>query len=151
MAEGDAVIYNCFKFGLLNGTYNLASTSGSSGHTLKMILVSGYTPNIDTHQKYADVSAAEFATGSGYTAGGAELANQVTTMDTTNDRGKFDADDVAWATLSIATPSHAILYDDSTTVPAADMLIMYFVLGTTAPNGTTYTLIFGANGLILLT
>lgn len=150
MAEGDAVLYNCFKHWVLEGVYNLAS----GGHTLKMMLVHDYTPNIDTHTAKADV-ATEYGTAGGYTAGGATLANQDCTLDTANDRGKFDADDCVWTSLTLstpATPSHAVLYDDSvSTTPVTDPLIMYFVLGTTATNGTNYTLVFGANGLILLT
>jgi hypothetical protein len=148
MAEGDAVLYNSFKSGVLSGVFNLAN----GGHTLKMILVNGYTPNIDTHAVKADVAAAEYGTGGGYTAAGATLAGQAVSTDTANDRGKFDATDLTWSslTLSPATPSHAILYDDTPSSPA-DPLIMYFVLGGTSTNGTDYTLIFGANGLILLT
>jgi hypothetical protein len=149
MAEGDAVLYNSFKHYVLEGVFNLAS----GGHTLKMMLVNGYTPNIDTHAVKADVVGTEYTTGGGYTAGGATLAGQDATLDTANDRGKFDATDLTWATLTLdpATPSHAILYDDTVSSPVADPLIMYFVLGATATNGTDYTLIFGANGLILLT
>jgi len=60
---------------------------------------------------------------------------------------------VTWTALgplSPATPSHAIVWDDTPTSPA-DPLISYFVLGTTATNGGDYTLQFGANGILLLT
>jgi hypothetical protein len=148
MAEGDAVLYNSFKHYVMEGVFNLAT----GGHTLKMMLMTAYTPNIDTHTVKADIVAQEYGTAGGYTAGGATLASQDVVVDTANDRGAFDAADVSWSalTLSPVTPSHAVLYDDTPTSPA-DPLIMYFVLGATATNGTTYTLIFGANGLILLT
>lgn len=151
MAQGDGVIYNAFKFGLLNGTYNLAN----GGHTIKFTLHTGYTPDIDAHTVWASsgVSSTEYGTANGYTAGGKTLANQATSQDNTNDRGKWDADDVTWTALgalSPATPSHAIMWDDTPTSPA-DPLIAYWVLGTTATNGGNYTLQFGANGIILLT
>lgn len=147
MAEGDGYIYNNFKEQVMNGEFNL----GGSGDTIKVILVSGHTPNIDTHAGYSDVSSDEYSTGSGYTVGGDTLTGQATSQDDTNDRGKFDATDLTWSslgTLSPATPSHAIMYDDTHT---SNLLICYWVLGTTATNGGDYTLQWGTNGIILLT
>lgn len=151
MAEGDGAIYNNFKEQVMEGVYNLAS----GGDTLKLTLHTGYTPDIDTHTIWGDtgVSTTEYSTASGYTAGGKTLGSQDVTQDNTNDRGAFDAADVTWTSLgalSPATPSHAILWDDTPTSPA-DPLIAYWELGTTATNGGDYTLQFGANGLILLT
>lgn len=149
MAEGDGAIYNNFKEQVMEGVYNLAS----GGHTLKVTLHTGYTPNIDTDTVWADVSSTEYTTANGYTAGGETLAGQDVTQDNTNDLGKFDANDVTWTSLgplSPATPSHAILWDDTPTSPA-DPLIAYWVLGTTATNGGNYTLQWGANGIITLT
>lgn len=140
MAQGDGALYNEFKKELCYGNINL------SGHTFKMLLVTGYTPNIDSHNGYSDVSAAE-ESGTGYTSGGATLGNKGVTKDTTNDRAKFDADDVTWSGLNVGTPSHAILYDDT---HATDCLVAYWEV-TTPTNGGNYTLQFGANGIILLT
>lgn len=145
MAQGDGVLYNDFKEQLLKGTHDL----GSGGNVLKITLHTGYTPDIDAHQVWADVSATEYATGSGYTAGGITLASQAVTQDNTNNRGAFDAADVTWSALgplSPATPSHAIVRNSDT-----NALIGYFELGSTATNGGNYTLQFGANGIILLT
>jgi hypothetical protein len=65
---------------------------------------------------------------------------------------KFDANDpAAWTSLgplSPATPSHAILWDDTV---AGDPLVCYFVLGTTATNGGNYTLSFNAAGILTIT
>jgi hypothetical protein len=149
MAQGDGVVYNDFKEQILKGVHNLAS----GGHTLKMILVSGYTPNIDTDQVYADVSGTEYGSSAGYTAGGETLGSQSVAQDNTNDRGVFDAADVTWTSLgplSPATPSHAILYNDTPTSPA-DPLAAYWEIGSTATNGGNYTLQFHADGAILIT
>lgn len=144
MAEGDGVIYNEFKFRLLNGTYNLAN----GGDVLKMILVGSHTPNIDTHNGYADVSVDELS-GTGYTAGGETLASQATSEDVTNDRGVLDADDVTWTGLNAGTPSHGILYDDTPTTPQADPLIAYWEV-TTPSNGGNYTLQFSTSPSAIL-
>jgi hypothetical protein len=144
MAEGDGVIYNEFKFRLLNGTYNLAAAQD----VLKMILVGSHTPNIDTHNGYADVSVDELS-GTGYTAGGETLASQATSEDVTNDRGVLDADDVTWTGLNAGTPSHGILYDDTPTTPQADPLIAYWEV-TTPSNGGNYTLQFATSPSAIL-
>jgi len=147
MAEGDGYIYNNFKEQVLNGEFNLAS----AGDTINVILVSGHSPDIDADSGYADVSSDEYGTGSGYTVGGESLTTQTTAQNNTDDRGEFDADDLTWSSLgalSPATPSHAIMYDFT---HASDLLIAYWVLGTTATNGGDYTLQWGANGIMLLT
>ena len=151
MAEGDTTIYNQFKAGILRGEYDLAT----GGDLLKITLHNGYTPDIDTDILWADVSATEYTTADGYTAGGKTLASQTVTQDDTGDRGLFDADDVAWAALGPLTPampSHAIVWDDGQTVPA-DPLICYIELGTTAPNGATYNIAFSSSpaGIVSIT
>lgn len=147
MAEGDGAFYNKFKEGSWDAVHNLAS----GGNTLKITLHTGYTPDIDAHTVWADVSGTEYGTGSGYTAGGKTIANQDNTVDNANDRSKFDADDVTWTSLGALTPdtpSHAIMWNDSA---ASDELISYWELGTTATDGNDYVLSFGANGIGLLT
>jgi hypothetical protein len=147
MAEGDGFIYNNFKEQVMEAQFNLAS----GGDSIKVILVNAHTPDIDTHTQYSDVSSDEYSTGLGYTVTGDVLAGQDVIQDNTNDRGEFDATDLTWSslgTLSPATPSHAIMYDDT---HGSDLLIAYWVLGTTATNGGDYTLQWGTNGIILLT
>jgi hypothetical protein len=147
MAEGDGFIYNNFKERVMAGDFDLST----SGDTIKVILVSAHTPDIDADSGYSDVSSDEYGTGSGYTVGGATLAGQDVAQNNTADRGEFDATDLTWSSLgalSPATPSHAIMYDDTHT---SNLLIAYWVLGTTATNGGDYTLQWGTNGIILLT
>lgn len=145
MAEGDGYIYNNFKEQVMEAAFNLLTD------TIKIILVSGHTPDIDAHTQLTDVSGDEYGAGSGYTVGGETLAGQAVTQDNANDRGVFDGTDQTWSSLgalSPATPSHAIMYDDT---HASDLLIAYWELGTTATNGGDYTLQWGATGIILLT
>ena len=139
MAEGNGAIYNNFKERILAGDFNLAN----AGDTLMMMLVSGHTPDIDTHVNYTSVSGNEYGAGSGYTVGGELLTGQAISQNNTSDRGEFNADDVTWTSLgplTPATPSHAILYS----ITASNQLIAYWELGTTATNGGDYTLQFGA-------
>lgn len=143
MAEGDGHLYNNFKEQLLNGLFDLSDDSAAS--VIKCILVTGHSLNIDTHAVLTDVSGDE-EVGTGYTAGGVTLANQVTAQDNANDRASFDADNVTWTGLDVGTPNYVILYDDS----QSDTLIGAWEI-TTASNGGDYTLQWHANGIILLT
>jgi hypothetical protein len=147
MAEGDVVFYNDFKEQLQLKIHDMDTD------TIKVTLHTGYTPNIDTHQVWADVSATEYGTGAGYTAGGKTLASLLVTQNNANDRGEFDAANVVWTLLgplTPATPSHAIVWNDTPTAPA-DPLICYIELGVTATNGGDYTLALNATGLYTLT
>ncbi len=147
MAEGGGEIYNNFKETVMMELFNLAN----GADTITLTLHTGYTPDIDAHDQWADVSGTEYGTADGYTAGGKTLASQAVSQDDANDRGKFDADDVVWTSLGAltpATPSDCILWDDTS---AGDELICYWELGTTATNGGNYTIAFGATGIILLT
>lgn len=147
MAQGDGFIYNSFKEAILEGLIDLAS----GGHTLKMSLHHGYTPDVDNHALWADVSGTEYGTGNGYTAGGTTLTGQDVTKDTGNDRAVFDADDVTFLSLGPLTPNppgHAILRDSSV---SGEMLICGWELGATMTNGGNYTLAFGLDGILELT
>uniref|UniRef100_A0A6M3IQK5 Tail protein n=1 Tax=viral metagenome TaxID=1070528 RepID=A0A6M3IQK5_9ZZZZ len=137
MAEGDGLIYNILKGKLFQKQIDMEND------TLKLALVTGYTPDIDTHVGYSDISGSELS-GTGYTAGGAALANATVTIDTDNDKAYVDADNVTWAAIDAGTPSHAILYSDTAT---GKPLICYWEL-TTATNGGSYTLAFDSGGII---
>lgn len=144
MAEGDVTFYNNFKEQLLiDGIGNMTT------QTLRVTLHTGYTPNIDTHQVWSDVSSTEYGTGSGYTADGQALSSVAVTQNNTADQAELDAADLTWSSLgalSPATPSHAIVRVDNSTDP----LVCYIELGTTATNGGDYTLQFNSTGLISL-
>lgn len=151
MAEGDGTLYRRFKSLLMEGIIDLAA----AGDTLKVTLHAAYTPS-QAHEDWADVSATEYSTGVGYTAGGKTLGSQAVSTDTSAHRGEFDGADVAWTSLgplTPATPSHAILHDDTPDTPITDPLIGYWELGTTATNGGDYTLVWSTtpSAIILLT
>ena len=147
MAQGDGVVYNHFKDEIPQARMNLATD------VIKLILVSGYTPDIDNHTVYADVSAQEYGAGLGYTVGGETLGGQSVTKDAPNDRSVFNANDVTWSTLgplSPAIPSHCIMFDDTPTAPD-DPLMFYWEIGVTATNGGDYTIQWNPFGICLFT
>ena len=139
MAEGDGFVFNNFKEQILNGELDLTDD------TIKMALVtSAWTPTIDGAVAYSTISANEIVA-SGYTAGGATLANKVVAQDDTNNWGNFDNTvDITWSSLASASPRAAFLYDDT---HASKWGIAYWEL-TTDSNGGDYSLSPHADGLV---
>ena len=134
-------IYNIFRAELLNGNIDLVND------TIKvMLLTNAYTPDVDAHTYISDVSANEVS-GSGYTAGGATLANKSVTQDNTNDRGVFDADDVSWPNSTI-TARYAVLYKDTGTPSTSPILAIYDFGSDQTTNNVEFKITWGANGLI---
>lgn len=140
-----SVIYNSFKRDIANGSIDLDTD------TIKVMLVtSSYSPNIDTHDKRDDVTN-EVANGNGYTTGGATLAGKTVTVDNTNDRAIFDADNVVWSTATI-TARGAVLYKSRGGASSADELICYIDFGSDITStAADFTLTFNAVGIIALT
>ena len=117
--------------------------------TIKVALVtSSYTPNQDTHDNFDDVT--NEVTGTGYTAGGASLANKAVTADTTDNEGVFDADDVTWSSSTI-TARGAVVYK-STGTASTSPLICYLDFGSdqTSSSGN-FTITWNSEGIVNLT
>lgn len=140
------VIYNSFKKKIMDGSIDLDTD------TIKVVLVtSSYTPNIDTHTQYSHIT--NQVTGTGYTAGGATLANKSVAVDTTNDRAKFDADDTTWTSASV-TARGAIIYkyvDNEGSPDDTSPLICYkdFGADVTSTNAD-FTIKWHADGILYL-
>lgn len=139
MAEGDAAVHNNFKEQLLRKAIDCIND------TFKVAL---YTASYSWSPDGADVaySPTNEIAASGYTAGGATLANKAVSQDDTNNWGKWDADDVTWNALAAASPRHALLYDDTT---AIKWVLIHWEIATDS-NGGNYTLSFGANGILTI-
>lgn len=141
MAEGDFTLFNFFKGEQAKGNIDLVND------TIKVMIVAGYVPNIDTHLYKSDVDASEVAL-TNYVAGGATLAGKAVAVSSANDRAEWDFTDVTFTALGSGAVSHAILYKD-TGVAGTSVLIGYVEL-TKQPNGADYSLLVGANGALHL-
>ena len=136
------VIYNSFKKKIMDGSIDLDTD------TIKVALVtSTYTPDQDTHDFFDDVT--NEVVGTGYTAGGASLANKAVTADNTDNEGVFDADDVAWTTSTI-TARGAVIYK-STGTASTSPLICYLDFGSDKiSTAGTFTISWNAEGILNL-
>ena len=135
--------YNAGKVALINGGIDLDTD------TIKLALVtSSYTPDIDLHEDFADIT--NEVVGTGYVAGGQALTTKSVVVDNTNDLAKFDADDVTWGTSTI-TARAGILYKDTGT-PATSTLIAYFdFVSDKSSSAGDFTVSWDSNGILTLT
>lgn len=138
------VIYNSFKQKIMNGSIDLDTD------TIKVALVTNsYTPDQDAHDFFDDVT--NEVSGTGYTAGGATLANKTVTADNTDNEGVFDADNVTWTTATITSARYAIVYK-STGTAATSPLIAAIDLGQDySTSGGDFTLTWNSEGIINIT
>lgn len=135
-----SVFYDSFLRDMQNGSIDLDTD------TIKgMLVTSTYVPNTATHAKRSDVT--NEVTGTGYTAGGAALANKTVTADTTNHRGVFDADDLTWPTATI-TARGIVLYKSRGGAATADELICYIDFGADVTStAANFLLTWNAGGI----
>lgn len=136
------IVFNNFKKNIMNGSIDLDTD------TIKVALVtSTYTPDQDTHEFFSSVT--NEVSGTGYSAGGAALANKAVTEDTINNKGVFDADDTSWASSTI-TARAAVIYKD-TGVAATSPLICYIDFGADkSTTAGTFLITWNAEGLLNL-
>lgn len=138
MASG---VYNSFKSKLMTGSYNL----GSAGNTIKIALMDNAHAFTAEDDVWSDVSANEIS-GTGYTAGGATLANQAVSIDDADDKGVWDADDVVWNGATF-TSFHAVMYNSSVT---NDLVLSIDFGGVQVVSGGEFIIQWDAEGILVL-
>lgn len=115
------VVFNQFKLKQFNGNAIDLDTD-----TIKVALFkSDYTPDV-TDEFFSEIIAAGTeCSGTGYTQGGATVANAAFSGTTTV---LFDADDTTWTTATITDARYGIVYKDTGT-DATSPLIGYIDFG----------------------
>lgn len=119
--------------------------------TIKVaLLTNSYTPDQDAHNYFDDVVAYE-VTGTGYTAGGATLANKTNSYNTSTNVITLDADDVTWSSSTI-TARYAVVYDATPSTNATKPLVGYVDFGSdqSSSNGN-FTITWDATGIVRVT
>lgn len=108
------------------------------------------TPNFDTNTAYA---AAPFnaneVSGTGYTAGGAAVANDTITV--SSGTLVYDGDDTSWTSSTFSSVRGGLLYDDTITTPVADPAVMAVTFGADyAVTAGTFTIQWSASGIFTI-
>lgn len=138
-----ALLYGKAFLSLTNAEVDLISD------TIKCALTtSSYTPDQDAHDYFNDVT--NEVTGTGYTAGGATLANKTVTYTSGTNVFKFTADPAAW-TSSTITARRAVIYKDTGTASTSP-LIAYVDFGADVSTAAqTFQITWHANGIFTVT
>ncbi|MBU0995392.1 MAG: hypothetical protein KJ737_23085 [Proteobacteria bacterium] len=131
------MIYRNFYKTISDGTIDLDSD------TIKVMLCDGsYVPDI-SHEFKSHITGE--VTGTGYTAGGATLANKSIVLD--GNESKFDADDVIWGGSTL-TARFAVMYA-STGVDATSPLIGVWDFGSDkSTNNSAFELTWSSTGIL---
>lgn len=139
-----AVVYNSFKKKLIDNSTKI----DFSANTMKISLhTSSYTPSIDNHDFWDDVSATEVSASGTYSSGGFTLASLSVTQDNTDDEGVFDAADPT-ATSTTITARYAILYK-STGTASTSPLVCYWDFGADVTSQSdNFGLTFNSEGVL---
>jgi len=136
------VVFNSFKKDVMAGNVDLDTDT-----IYVMLVTSSYTPDIDAHTVRDDVT--NEVTGTGYTAGGAEITSKAVTQDDTDDEGVFDGANVTWASSTI-TARGAVVYK-STGAAATDNLVAYFdFTADKSSNNGDFTIQWSTEGIVNL-
>lgn len=118
----------------------------AAGHTCKVYLTNN-APSASLDATVADL--AEFAGGTGYTAGGEDAQNDLTE---TGGTATLTCQDVTW-TASAADWNafrYVVLYNDTPTSPADPLIAWWDYGGSITPaNGESFTVNFGASTFTL--
>lgn len=140
-------VYTKAASGFMDGTYKWKTSGGS---TFKLMLVSGYSFNQDTHDFIDDVSASEVGASGTYAAGGTALVTYDPTTDAGTNETRFNADDVEETGCTISATG-AVVYQDSGT-PSTSRLICYVDFGgTEASVAGTFKHTWDASGVFKVT
>lgn len=134
-------LYNSAKLEIANGTIDLSSD------TFYVMLLTGYAPDVDAHNRRDDVTGDEIS-GTGYTAGGAQITTIAVNQDNTNDRMTMTGDDVEWPTSTLSA-THAVIYKLTGSGAASDNLLGYIAFGETKTSTAGLFKIAWAGGIVL--
>ena len=133
------------------GLYRNNTTINLLSPAISMALVSkDYTPNLDLHTVWADVSVNEVAAGDGYTTGGQPFANL--SLARTGPLTTWDADDLTWAALT-KTFKYGVIYLNATVNSVVQPLIAVVdfddssTLAEVTSGGIDFLFLIGVDGL----
>ncbi len=112
--------------------------------TFKILLMQkGFAFNRASHNVYADVSAEELPTASGYTVGGATLSGATITKDDVNNVATLTFNNASWlASGGNIEADGAIIIDDTVASPVVDPIVGYIDFTSTqlTYDGGTFTI-----------
>jgi len=111
--------------------------------TIKVMLLDDSHAFTATHNQKSEIVANEIS-GTGYTAGGAEITSKAVTQGAST---KWDGGDVEWTSATF-TAYHGVIYDD--TLTNDDLIASIDFGGAKAVSAGTFKIQWHANGIVTL-
>jgi len=137
-----SVTYGKFAQKLLEGVFDFTSDS-----IYCALVTSSYTPDVDTHEFFDDIT--NEITGTGYTANGVALTSVSVSYDSVDNEAVLDADDATWATSTLTARGAVIYKRDG--ADSNSPLIRYIDFGQDEQSlVSTFSVVFDAEGIINL-
>jgi hypothetical protein len=134
------IIYTSFKRRLGDGTFDMDADTFKCA-----LLTASHTPSA-ANAVFADL--ANEVSGTGYTVGGATLAN--VTWTTSGTTAVLGADDPSWTAATI-TARYAVIYKSGTANGLANPLVCLLDFGSDkGVTGGTFTVNFNVSGILVL-
>lgn len=149
--------YNSYKYDTLTGAISL-SADAAANKIAVILLSASYTPDIDAHTRYGNISAHEINVADpgrtvGYSAGGQILSAGAFAVDNSNDRGTWDnTADITWASSTITARYAALVKIRSSGLnKELDNLIAYIDFGSNQSSSSgNFTIQWNASGILAL-
>jgi len=142
------VVFNSAKVAFMDGELDLDEPATYDSYV--SLHTSTYTANQDTDDFFDD--ATNQLSGTGYTAGGINLANQATSQDNTDNEAVFDADDVTWSSIDAGTASQVVLRMDGAAASSAPLIASMDSGGfPIVTNGGDLTIQWNTEGILNIT
>lgn len=113
--------------------------------TIKCSLhTAGYVANVDS-DKFWSTATNEVASAN-YTSGGVTLTTKTITYDTATNETRYDADDEAWTTVTIA-PTQGVFYKSSGVAGTSPLIWQCDFGGAQSVVGANFTIVNAATGV----
>jgi hypothetical protein len=112
------------------------------------LLSSSHVPDTDTQIFWDDVSANEIS-GTGYTAGGATVANASRSYDSATKKTTLDCDDPEWTGATFSA-TWAVFYKDTGTPGTSVLVKTAQITGDTSVSSGKYTLQVPGSGVLTM-
>jgi hypothetical protein len=141
--------YASWPLNMLGGNTEPGTASDMLTNAIKATLHTGYTPNQTTHLLFATTGVSSTqTTGTGYTAGGATLANKTYTVSSLTTTFT-NTQNLVWTTATFN--ANAIIFWNDTPTTPADPLICYDDFGAQSVSGADFTYQIHASGIFTFT
>ncbi len=112
-------------------------------------LTTSYTPNLDTHDFYDDLTN-QLATANGYTDGGVTISGVAITYDAASGQVRLDWTDPAVPFSAASTWRYAVAYIDTGGAGSTDPLMLLLDWGASQTSSVPYTVLIDADGIFAL-